>query len=78
MADATGHMDWPGAGPFSLQVPDDQGLPTDYYTHPDYGKNRVLLIKINKNSPDTSVSEFGSVELARYWLLNEIEAGRLP
>jgi hypothetical protein len=78
MSDATGHMDWPGAGPMSLQVPDYQGHPTDDYTHPDYGRNRILLIRINKNSPDTMVAEFGSAELARNWLLNELEAGRRP
>jgi hypothetical protein len=78
VSDAIGHMDWPGAGPLTLQVPDYQGIPANYYTHPDYGKNRVLLIRINNGSRDTLVAEFGSVELARYWLLNELEDGRRP
>ena len=59
MSDATGHMDWPGAGPFCLQVY-IQSLPAPYYTHPDDQTKRVLLIKINQNAPDTLVRDFPS------------------
>jgi hypothetical protein len=77
MTDSTGHMDWPGAGPLSVQVPDEQGIPTPYYTHPNQEKHCIELIKINHGKRDTWVGDFPSIVSARRWLLNEIRCGRL-
>jgi hypothetical protein len=46
MADITGHMDWPGSGPFSLHM-SLKGVHVGYYTHPDINAGRYLIIKIN-------------------------------
>jgi hypothetical protein len=65
--DATGHMDWPGAGPFTSQVYID-GMATDYYTHWNGNKGGVELIKINRTGKDTWVRDFPSEVSAHLWL----------
>jgi hypothetical protein len=60
MGDATGHMDRPGAGPFSTNEFVD-GVPANYYTHenPETGKIEVVTVK-----PDGS-SGFGRERVRR-------------
>ena len=77
MSDATGHMDWPGAGPFSLQVYVD-GLPIPYYTHPNDKTGRIELIEINPpGTEDQLVMDFVSPLAAQTWIVNEYRLGRL-
>jgi hypothetical protein len=77
MSDATGHMDWPGAGPFSVQVYVD-GIPIPYYTHPNPITNRIELIEINPpGTPDQLLMDFQNVETAHLWIKNEFRLGRL-
>ena len=76
MTDATEHMDWPGAGPFTVQVRIG-GLPVPYYTHPDQG--RTLLIKSNAvGVRDTLVREFADRFAAQEWIEREYRTGRRP
>jgi hypothetical protein len=78
MSDATGHMDWPGAGPFSLQEYVD-GLPVPYYTHEDSVTGHIQLIKINPSpTRDTLVKEFVDRASAHSWLEAELRSGHQP
>lgn len=77
MADATGHMDRPGAGPWSVNQAVD-GILTGYYTHPDQQTGRVELVKSNPpGTPDAVVKEFSNMSAACLWLQTEWRAGRL-
>lgn len=75
--DATGHMDWPGAGPFTFQVYID-GIPTQYHTCPNDASGWVQLIKSNKGGRDTLVKSFSSERRAHEWLREGVRTGRLP
>jgi hypothetical protein len=76
MSDATGHMDWPGAGSYSVQRTVN-GIHVPFYTHPKNGGG-VQLIRINPpGTLDTLVKEFTDVTSAQYWLEIEWRAGRL-
>lgn len=77
MTDATGHMDRPGAGPWSMNQAVD-GILTGYYTHPNSQTGRVELVKGNSPGiPDAVVKEFQDEYSAKLWLRTEWLAGRL-
>ena len=77
MADATGHMDRPSAGPWSVNQAVD-GILTGYYTHPNSQTGRVELVKGNSpGTPDAVVKEFQDEHSAKLWLRTERLAGRL-
>ena len=77
MADATGHMDRPGAGPFSTNEVVD-GIPTNHYTHENPETGRIEVVRGNPpGTPDTVVKEFGDRYSARLWIREEFLAGRL-
>lgn len=71
MTDKTGHMDWPGAGPFSVQLYVD-GIPIPYYTHPNPVTGRVELIQINPHgTKDELITDFTDVTAARLWVVTD-------
>jgi hypothetical protein len=77
MSDATEHMDYPGAGPSSVQVYID-GLPIPYYTHPNEITGRIELIEINPpGTQDQLVMDFVDPVAARMWIMQQFRAGRL-
>lgn len=67
MTDATGHMDWPGAGPDTKQIYMN-GVPTDYYTHSNPKTGQVDLIKIDRTGKDTFVRDFPNEITAHEWV----------
>jgi hypothetical protein len=77
MSDATGHMDRPGAGPFSTNEFVD-GIPTNHYTHQNPENGKVEVVRSNPpGTPDAVVKEFPDRTTARLWLRQEWLAGRL-
>lgn len=77
MSDATGHMDRPGAGPFSTNEFVD-GIPTNHYTHENPQTGKVEVVRVNPPGiPDMVVNEFSDRAAARLWLGDEWLAGRL-
>ena len=78
MADATGHMDWPGAGPFTTQMMYG-GTHANYYVHPDDETRNYLIIKTNPPGTKDSFVKggFSDIEAAHVWLASEIRSGRL-
>jgi hypothetical protein len=77
MSDATGHMDRPGAGPFSTNEFVD-GVPTNHYTHENPETGRIEVVKSNPSGvPDAVVREFDDRGAARLWIRDEWLAGRL-
>ena len=77
MANETGHMDRPGAGPWSINQAVD-GVLTGYYTHPNPQTGLVELVKGNPPGiPDAVVKEFPNTSAACLWLQTERRAGRL-
>ncbi len=77
MSDATGHMDRPGAGPFSTNE-FVGSIATNHYTHENPGTGMIEVVKANPpNVPDTVVKEFSDRLSARFWIKNEFLAGRL-
>jgi hypothetical protein len=77
MSDATGHMDRPGAGPFSTNELVD-GVPTNHYTHENPETRMVEVVRSNPpGTPDKVVSVFKDRTAARVWLRDEWLAGRL-
>ena len=77
MADATGHMDRPGAGPWSVNE-FVNGIPTGHYTHPNEQTGKVEVVKANPPGvPDAVVREFSDSYAAKLWLRTEWLAGRL-
>ena len=77
MADATGHMDRPGAGPLSVNE-FVNGIPTNHYTHPNPETGKIEVVKISPpGTPDKVVKEFPDRASAREWLATEWLAGRL-
>ena len=77
MTDATGHMDRPGAGPFSTNEFVD-GIPTNHYTHetrrPGESKSSERMLPAFLISV---VKEFDDRGAARLWIREEFLAGRL-
>ena len=77
MADATGHMDRPGAGPDSVNELVN-GIPTNHYTHPNPDTGRIELVRgMPPGTRDEVVKEFADLASARRWLAQEWLAGRL-
>lgn len=77
MADATGHMDRPGAGPFSTNE-FVNGIPTNHYTHENPETGMIEVVRSNPpGAPDAVVKEFRDRASARQWLAEEWLAGRL-
>jgi hypothetical protein len=77
MADASGHMDRPGAGPLSVNE-FVGGIPTGHYTHPNPSTGRIEVVKASPpGTPDIVVMEFADRTTAREWLAAEWLAGRL-
>ena len=77
MSDATGHMDRPGAGPFSTNEFVDS-VPTNHYTHENPNTVRIEVVKSNPPGvPDTVVRGFSDRATARLWIREEWLAGRL-
>jgi hypothetical protein len=77
MSDATGHMDHPGAGPFSTNEFVD-GIPTGHYTHENPQTRHIEVVKSNPPGvPDTFVREFEDRGAAQLWIRHEWLAGRL-
>lgn len=77
MADATGHMDRPGAGPDSVNVAVD-GILTGFYTHPNKQTGEMELVKTSPpNTPDVVIREFPDLPSAQTWFLEEWRTGRL-
>jgi hypothetical protein len=77
MSDATGHMDRPGAGPFSTNEFVD-GIPTGHYTLENPETHKVEVVKANPpGTPDTVVREFDNRGDARLWLAEQWLAGTL-
>lgn len=77
MSDATGHMDRPGAGPFSVNE-FVNGVPTNHYTHPNPATGRIEVVRANPpGTPDVVVKDFVDRESARQWIAQEFLAGRL-
>lgn len=61
MADVTGHMDRPGAGPWSVNQAVD-GILTGYYTHPNSETGKVELVKGNPSG----IPGYGCEGVLRY------------
>ncbi len=77
MADMTGHMDRPGAGPFCTNEALN-GILTGYYTCENPESYAIEVVKSNPpGSPDAVVKEFTNKAEARQWLADEYVAGRL-
>jgi hypothetical protein len=77
MTDVTGHMDRPGAGPFSTNE-FVNGVPTNHYTHENPETGRIEVVRANAPGvPDAVVKEFGDRGAARLWVREEFLAGRL-
>jgi hypothetical protein len=77
MSDATGHMDRPGAGPFSTNEFVD-GIPTNHYTHENPETGKIEVVRVNPPGiPDRVVKEFSDRAAARLWLREEWRSGRL-
>ncbi|MGH9418540.1 MAG: hypothetical protein ACRD3J_01090, partial [Thermoanaerobaculia bacterium] len=77
MTDSTGHMDRPGAGPFSTNEFVD-GIPTNHYTHENPETRKIEVVKSNPPGvPDSVVKEFDDRGAARLWIRDELLAGRL-
>ena len=77
MADATGHMDRPGAGPLSVNE-FVNGIPTNHYTHPDPETGKIEVVKASPpGTLDVVVKEFLDRASARLWIAEEWFAGRL-
>jgi hypothetical protein len=78
MSDMTGHLDWPGAGPFTVQLRVN-GLHVPYYIHPNGREGGFQLIKINPpGTPDEHVKDFREAIGAQQWLEGELRGGRNP
>ena len=77
MSDTTGHMDRPGAGPFSTNE-FVNGIPTGHYTHENPETGLVEVLRTNPpGTPDMVLKEFPDWATARIWLRDEWLAGRL-
>ncbi len=77
MADATGHMDRPGAGPASENLAVDGEL-TGYYVHPNTQTGKVEIVKgMPAGTPDAVVKDFPDHGSARDWFGGEWRARHL-
>jgi hypothetical protein len=77
MSDETGHMDRPGAGPFSTNEFVD-GVPTNHYTHENPDTRQIEVVRSKPPGvPDVVVKVFPDRISARLWIKDEWLAGRL-
>jgi hypothetical protein len=77
MTDETGHMDRPGAGPFSANE-FVNGVPTGHYTHENPETGKIEVVKSNPpGTLDSVVKEFSDRVTAKLWIAEEWLAGRL-
>jgi hypothetical protein len=77
MSDATGHMDRPGAGPFSSMM-SIGGIPINHYIHDNPTTGMVEIVRpMPPGVPDQVVKEFANRETAWAWAEAEWRAGRL-
>jgi hypothetical protein len=77
MADATGHMDRPGAGPDSVNI-SIEGLLTGYYSHPNKQTGKVELVKANPpGTPDEVIEEFEDYISLNTWFLEKWREGKV-
>lgn len=77
MSDATGHMDRPGAGPFSSMM-SIGGVPINHYIHDNPTTRMVEIVRpMPPGVPDQVVKEFPDRATAWAWAETEWRAGRL-
>lgn len=77
MADATGHMDRPGAGPSSSMMAIG-GVPINHYIHDNPQTGLVEIVRPKPPGvPDEVVREFSNRTDAWAWAETEWRAGRL-
>ena len=69
MADATGHMDRPGAGPSSVNLVNPYtGILANLYYHPNPISKKHEIVKPNPPGvPDEVLAEFDTAAEAREW-----------
>lgn len=78
MSDATGHMNRPGAGPFSSNM-FLGGVPLNCYLNHNPQTGRVEIAKpMPRGVQDELLKDFPSEEAAWAWAQAELRAGRLP
>lgn len=78
MTDATGHMNRPGAGPFSSNMSID-GIPLNRYINRNPSTGRVEIVKpMPPGTLDELVMDFPDEVSAWAWAKAEYSAGRLP
>jgi hypothetical protein len=78
MTDATGHMNRPGAGPFSVNM-SIGGIPLNRYLNHNPTTGRVEIVKaMPPGTPDELVKDFSSEAAAWAWAESEHRAGRMP
>lgn len=78
MSDATGHMNRPGAGPFSSSIAVD-GIPCNCYINYNPNTGRVEVAKpMPPGSQDVLVKDFPDLASLRFWVEAEFRAGRMP
>lgn len=78
MSDATGHMNRPGAGPFSSSM-SIGGIPLNCYLNHNPQSGRVEIAKpMPPGTPDALLKDFSSTSAAWAWAEEEFRAGRLP
>jgi len=78
MTDATGHMNRPGAGPYSSNM-SINGIPLNVYINHNPVTGRVEIAKpMPPGIEDECVRDFPDADAAWAWAKAEFEAGRLP
>ncbi len=78
MTDATGHMNRPGAGPFSVNMAIG-GVPLNLYLNHNPQTGKVEIARPTRpGTPDELVKEFADEASAWAWAESEHLAGRLP
>lgn len=78
MTDPTGHMNRPGAGPFSSSM-HINGIPLNCYINDNQETGRVEIAKsMPPGTPDELVKDFPDRASAWAWAQAEFYAGRLP
>jgi hypothetical protein len=78
MTDATGHMNRPGAGPFSSMM-SINGIPLNVYINDNPQSGRVEIAKpAPPGELDELVKDFFDRPSAWAWAQAEFNAGRLP
>jgi len=78
MADASGHMDRPGAGPSSVNLVDPvTRMLANMYYHPNPLTGKHEIVKSNPpNVPDEVLVEFDTYDEAKEWFLDHCRRTR--